>query len=36
MLSTDNAAMIAMLGALKLDRGLSSDLSLTAMARVSL
>jgi N6-L-threonylcarbamoyladenine synthase len=36
MLSTDNAAMIAMLGALKLDRGISSDLSLTAMARVSL
>jgi len=36
MLSTDNAAMIAMLGALKLDRGISDDLSLTAMARVSL
>ncbi|MDP4221654.1 MAG: tRNA (adenosine(37)-N6)-threonylcarbamoyltransferase complex transferase subunit TsaD [Bacteroidota bacterium] len=36
MLSTDNAAMIAMLGALKLDRGISSDLSLSAMARVPL
>jgi N6-L-threonylcarbamoyladenine synthase len=36
MLSTDNAAMIAMLGALKLDRGVASDLSLTAMARVPL
>ena len=36
MLSTDNAAMIAMLGALKLDRGISDDLSLTASPRVSL
>jgi N6-L-threonylcarbamoyladenine synthase len=36
LLSTDNAAMIAMLGALKLDRSIASDLSLTAMARVSL
>ena len=36
MLSTDNAAMIAMLGALKLDRGISSDLSLQAQPRVPL
>ena len=36
MLSTDNAAMIAMLGALKSDRGISSDLSLRAEARVAL
>jgi N6-L-threonylcarbamoyladenine synthase len=36
MLSTDNAAMIALLGALKLERGIQSDLSLTAMARVSI
>jgi N6-L-threonylcarbamoyladenine synthase len=32
LLSTDNAAMIAMLGALKLSRGLSDPLSLTALA----
>jgi N6-L-threonylcarbamoyladenine synthase len=36
MLSTDNAAMIAMLGALKLDRGLSSNFSLQAQPRVPL
>jgi N6-L-threonylcarbamoyladenine synthase len=36
LLSTDNAAMIAMLGALKLDRGISSNLSLQAEPRVSL
>jgi N6-L-threonylcarbamoyladenine synthase len=36
LLSTDNAAMIAMLGALKLDRGIADNLSLTALARVSL
>lgn len=36
ILSTDNAGMIAMLGALKLDRGINSDLSLSAMARVPL
>jgi N6-L-threonylcarbamoyladenine synthase len=36
LLSTDNAAMIAMLGALKLERGDRSDLTLRAMARVSL
>jgi N6-L-threonylcarbamoyladenine synthase len=36
MLSTDNAAMIAMLGALKLERGISSDLSLHAEPRVAL
>jgi N6-L-threonylcarbamoyladenine synthase len=36
MLSTDNAAMIAMLGALKLQRGISSDLSLRAEPRVAL
>ncbi len=36
LLSTDNAAMIAMLGALKLDRGIVSDLSLCAQARVPL
>ena len=36
LLSTDNAAMIAMLGALKLERGIHSDLSLRAMARVPL
>ncbi len=36
MLSTDNAAMIAMLGALKLDRGISGDLSLQAKPRVPL
>ncbi|MEP7233825.1 MAG: tRNA (adenosine(37)-N6)-threonylcarbamoyltransferase complex transferase subunit TsaD [Ignavibacteriota bacterium] len=34
MLSTDNAAMIAMLGALKIDRGLAGGLSLEAMPRV--
>lgn len=36
LFSTDNAAMIAMLGALKLERGVSSPLSLRAEARVSL
>jgi N6-L-threonylcarbamoyladenine synthase len=36
MLSTDNAAMIALLGALKLERGIESDFSLQAMPRVSL
>jgi len=36
MLSTDNAAMIAMLGALKLERGIASDLSLQAQPRVPL
>ncbi|HYM36354.1 MAG TPA: tRNA (adenosine(37)-N6)-threonylcarbamoyltransferase complex transferase subunit TsaD [Steroidobacteraceae bacterium] len=33
LLSTDNAAMIAMLGALKLERGIRDDLSLAAHAR---
>lgn len=33
LFSTDNAAMIAMLGALKLDRGQVDDLSLTALPR---
>ncbi|MFI5263756.1 MAG: tRNA (adenosine(37)-N6)-threonylcarbamoyltransferase complex transferase subunit TsaD [Candidatus Kapaibacterium sp.] len=36
MLSTDNAAMIAMLGALKLERSISNDLSLQAQPRVPL
>jgi N6-L-threonylcarbamoyladenine synthase len=36
LFSTDNAAMIAMLGALKLERGQIGDLSLTALPRVSL
>ncbi|MEI8133456.1 MAG: tRNA (adenosine(37)-N6)-threonylcarbamoyltransferase complex transferase subunit TsaD [bacterium] len=36
MLSTDNAAMIAMLGALKLERGQQSTFSLQAKPRVSL
>ncbi len=36
LFSTDNAAMIAMLGALKLERGHIADLSLTAMPRVPL
>ena len=36
MLSTDNAAMIAMLGALKLERGSVNDLSLRASARAPL
>jgi N6-L-threonylcarbamoyladenine synthase len=34
--STDNAAMIAMLGALKLERGQTSELSLAALPRVPL
>lgn len=34
--STDNAAMIAMLGALKLERGQISDLSLSALPRLPL
>ena len=34
--STDNAAMIAMLGALKLERGQTSPLSLTALPRLPL
>jgi N6-L-threonylcarbamoyladenine synthase len=36
LLSTDNAAMIALLGALKLERGITSALSLTAQARTTL
>jgi N6-L-threonylcarbamoyladenine synthase len=36
LFSTDNAAMIAMLGALKLERGIVSDLSLTALPRLPL
>jgi len=36
LFSTDNAAMIAMLGALKLERRQISDLSLTALPRVPL
>ncbi len=36
LFSTDNAAMIAMLGALKLARGQRSDFSLTALPRVPL
>ncbi|HEY3876772.1 MAG TPA: tRNA (adenosine(37)-N6)-threonylcarbamoyltransferase complex transferase subunit TsaD [Candidatus Kapabacteria bacterium] len=36
LFSTDNAAMIAMLGALKLARGIQHDLSLTAKPRVPL
>lgn len=36
LFSTDNAAMIAMLGALKLERGIVSDFSLTAMPRLPL
>jgi len=36
MLSTDNAAMIAMLGALKLERGVVNTFSLQAQPRVSL
>lgn len=36
LLSTDNAAMIAMLGALKLDRGARTDLTLHAAARMPL
>jgi N6-L-threonylcarbamoyladenine synthase len=36
LFSTDNAAMIAMLGALKLERGIVNDLSLTALPRLPL
>lgn len=36
LFSTDNAAMIAMLGALKLERGIVSDLSLSAIPRLPL
>ncbi len=36
LFSTDNAAMIAMLGALKLSAGLTSDLSLSAQPRLPL
>ncbi|HWF44704.1 MAG TPA: tRNA (adenosine(37)-N6)-threonylcarbamoyltransferase complex transferase subunit TsaD [Candidatus Kapabacteria bacterium] len=36
LFSTDNAAMIAMLGAMKLERGQTSDFSLTALPRVPL
>ncbi len=36
LFSTDNAAMIAMLGALKLKRGITDDLSLTALPRLPL
>ena len=36
LFSTDNAAMIAMLGALKKERGIVSDLSLTALPRLPL
>ena len=36
LFSTDNAAMIAMLGALKLARGIVNDLSLTALPRLRL
>ena len=33
---TDNAAMIAMAGAMKLERGITSDMELNAVANVSL
>jgi N6-L-threonylcarbamoyladenine synthase len=36
LLSTDNAAMIALLGAMKLERGITSSLSLTAQAYTKL
>ena len=36
LFSTDNAAMIAMLGAMKLGRGQTSDLTLTALPRISI
>lgn len=36
LFSTDNAAMIAMLGALKLERGIVNDLSITARPRMAL
>lgn len=36
LFSTDNAAMIAMLGAMKLSRGIVGDLSLTALPRAPL
>ena len=36
LFSTDNAAMIAMLGALKLKRGIVNDLSITALPRLPL